>query len=483
MCLVTGHCVLASVLGAVLSSAQPAVAFFYGAPVPVEELGRFDWVVVQPDNLAPGDLERLQRANVEVFAYLSLGEAAPGTVEPGWSLGRNEAWGTEIMDPGAEGWQLQVLQRVEVLRRRGYTGLFLDTLDSYALALEPGEAREAARARLAGLVRAIHGRHPELKLFFNRGFEILDEVGALAHGLAAESVFFGWDAASASYVEVPAADREWLLDQLRRFTTQLQIPAVAVDYLPQSRRPEAVEAARRIQALGLVPWISTPGLDAIGVGGEVPAARRVLLLHDGAELPDGEPSPVLAMVAERLRSLGWSVESLDVRHGLPPALSGRFAGAVTWFTDDELPGSLQYPQWLARQVEAGIRVAILGRPGFPAPRRLLARLGLSAAPVGPAARVVRIARRDGLIGLEADPVPRSRGLVRWRAVGPDVTVHLRVEDGQGQPIDPVVTAPWGGLALQPYLLETGYQGRLLWLIDPAAFLLTALGSPGGGGDP
>ena len=30
---------------------NPSVAFFYGKPVPVGQLGRFDWVVVEPDHL------------------------------------------------------------------------------------------------------------------------------------------------------------------------------------------------------------------------------------------------------------------------------------------------------------------------------------------------------------------------------------------------------------------------------------------------
>jgi hypothetical protein len=60
-------------------------------------------------------------------------------------------------------------------------------------------------------------------------------------------------------------------------------------------------------------------------------------------------------------------------------------------------------------------------------------------------------------------------------VAPKVVVHLRIEDDRGQPIDPVVTAPWGGLALEPYVLERGYEGRTRWIVDPARFLQTALG--------
>lgn len=47
---------------------NPSVAFFYGKPVPVGQLGRFDWVVVEPDHLDARGLDELQRAGVQVFA-------------------------------------------------------------------------------------------------------------------------------------------------------------------------------------------------------------------------------------------------------------------------------------------------------------------------------------------------------------------------------------------------------------------------------
>jgi hypothetical protein len=181
------------------------------------------------------------------------------------------------------------------------------------------------------------------------------------------------------------------------------------------------------------------------------------------------------LITERLQALGCAVDQVDVRGGLP-GKSRMGAGIVTWFTDDDLPEALDYPSWLARQIDAGMRVAMLGRPGFPARKPLLARLGLAAASAA-AARAARVVQRDELI--ERSPRLRSRGLLRWRAVGPAVDVHLRIEDAAGHPIDPVVTAPWGGLALQPYLLEMGYEGRARWIVDPTAFLQRALGLDSG----
>ena len=254
----------------------PSVAFFYGKPVPVAELGRFDWVVLEPQGVDARGLAELQQRGAQVFAYVSVGEAAPGSVDPRWILGANPGWGTVIVNPAAEGWRERILERVHELRQKGYRGLFLDTLDSYLQVVRGVEAQRAAGAALSSLVVAIHDRHPDLKLFLNRGFEILGDVGRLASGVAAESLFFGWDPVAKRYVDVPAADREWLLGRLREVRAQLGIPVVVIDYLPPARRNEAREAARRIEAMGFVPWISTPALDVVGVGSSAIAEGRMV---------------------------------------------------------------------------------------------------------------------------------------------------------------------------------------------------------------
>jgi hypothetical protein len=467
--------VLLAALAAPVSAASgtPTVAFFYGKPVPVAELSHFDWVVVQPENLDSEGLAELQKAGVQIFAYLSLGEAAPPSVESGWVLGSNLAWSSAIMNPAAAGWRERVLERADQLWKSGYRGLFLDTLDSYLAVLPGAEGRRAAAASLASLIREIHQRRPDLKLFFNRGFETLDEVGKLACGLAAESLLFGWDAGRKRYHVIPEPDRKWLAGQLQKVKERFGIPVVVIDYLPQARRAAAREAARRIHGMGFTPWISTPALDVLGVGSLEVVPRRILLLHDGAEAPSLAQSPIHRLAALPVEHLGYVPDYLDVRRGLPrEPLAGRYAGIVTWFTDDDLPDSVGYPDWLLQQIEAGLPVVMFGRPGFAASDRFLARLGLAAA--GVPSQPLHIVERDALVGLEAEPRLRTRGLLGWRAEAPDLAVHLRIAGAQGQSIDPIVTAPWGGMALDPYVLDIGYQGRTRWIVDPFAFLEKAL---------
>lgn len=452
---------------------KPAVAFFYGKPVPVAELRHFDWVVVQPENVEAEDLEALKGARVDVFAYLSMGEAAAHEVEAGSVVGSNPGWNSVVVNPAAASWRDRILARADELADRGYGGLFLDTLDSYAAVLPGPEAKRAAAVAMGRLIAALHERHPDLRLFFNRGFELLDDVGQLASAVAAESLFFGWDAGQKRYVEVPEADRKWLTTQLRSVRDRYRIPVVVIDYLPTARRDAARQTARRIDALGFTPWVANPSLDILGIGSVEVIPRRVLLLYDGAETPSLEQSPAHRLAALPIEYLGCAVDYLDVRRGLPrEPLVGRYAGIVSWFTDDEMPDELGYPQWLAGQIDAGVRVVMLGRPGFPVSRAFLARLGLAAAEP---TRPLRFVERDSLLGYETEPRLRSRALLGWYDTSGKANVHLQLEDAHGQSVEPVLTTGWGGYALDPYVIDVGYEGRTRWIIDPFSFLEQALG--------
>jgi hypothetical protein len=204
--------------------------------------------------------------------------------------------------------------------------------------------------------------------------------------------------------------------------------------------------------------------------------RRVLLLFDGKR--EALPFSMAHRHATLpLEHLGWAVDTHDIRQGLPPeSLGERYGGMVTWFTDDQLPASLRYEAYLLRQLDAGTRIAILGNLGFPPSEKLLQRLGLVETPAGdkwkPPFAVVRV---QAPAGYEAVPRPSPGYVLPWSTRTGQVA--LQVKCGSGETATPIFTAPWGAMALDPYVMQDGYEGRSLWLLDPFAFFQAALGFP------
>jgi hypothetical protein len=466
--------------GAALAApAEPSVAFFYGVAPPIAELSLFEQVVVEPSHLSAAEREALVRRGSEVFAYFSVGEVGAATswrseVRSGWKLGRNTAWDSDILDPSQESVRELLLSRMGVLWSAGYRGFFLDTLDSPLGAPGTTMQVEARRQGLVTLVRELHRRFRGIRLLFNRGFELLPDVASLCHGVAAESLFSRWDAAAKRYVEVPEADRRWLSQKLSEVKERHGLPVVVVDYVPPGKRELARHVARAIAGKGFTPWVTNAALDALGVGRVEPMPRRVLALYDGAAVGDVANSLAHRLLAAPLEHLGYAVDTVDVRALPEYPLQGRYAGVVTWFGAN-VPQPDRYRAWLLRQLDGGVRVAVFGQLGVPADRALLGRLGLGLAdaPRGPP----RLVRASGLLGFEAQPRVSTREVPRFSAQDPAVKVLLGVVDGAGRSTAAVLTAPWGGLALDPYVVEEGYGGSRRWLLDPFGFLRSALALP------
>lgn len=250
----------------------PPTAFFYGSHPPGELLSGYERVVVEADNVTAGELKRLSERGAIVYAYFSIGEVGPdrnwnNEIEESWKLGQNGAWKSAVMDMTSTGWRDYLLKkRLPELWHRGYKGFFLDTMDSYQLYAKSEPEQKRQQEGMVELIKAIKTQFPGVHLLFNRGFEILERVASLADGVAAESLFQGWNPGQAKYRDVPEADRAWLMEKLKVVKNRYALPVTVLDYVPPERRDLAESTAQKIKALGFIPWVSTPALDYMGVG-------------------------------------------------------------------------------------------------------------------------------------------------------------------------------------------------------------------------
>lgn len=471
--------------GATTTPDVPSVAFYYGPDLPVASLAQYDQVVIQADQVDREAIAELSRRGTTVFAYVSLSElsrAQADTLDKRLQLGRNPNWSTVIMDAAQPGWRRALVDRyVQPLWDRGFRAFFLDNLDSYQRVVHSAEGRAAQTSGLAAIVKDLHARFSGVALIFNRGFELLPEVAPLASGLVAESLFRGFDPSRKAYIKVPAADSDWLLGKLRSARDDYHLPVTVVDYVPPEQRELARETAQRIADLGMTPWVSDFNLATLGVGKVEVMPRRILAVYNGAEQrlssqgADLAYSPVHRMGAAILEYFGYAVDYLDVRGPLPKRpLGDQYAGIVTWFEDDRVPDPDAYRDWLGQQIDAGIKVAILNLLGFLPDARLQQRLGISLALRAPRGDVRIKSAAARLFDFEAELRPRQNLFFPLELLDSGGRRLLSVEDESGTRMDAVFIAPWGGMALAPYLQEQGFGGSRRWILDPFSFLKQAL---------
>ncbi len=471
-------------VAAVVSAESPSVAFYYGNSLPTEILNQYDWVVLESAHADERDLREIRRYGAEVFAYVSVGEAEAWRQDTGHlpdtiQLGKNKAWNSEVMDLTRPVWREYLLEeRVRPLWEAGYRGLFLDTLDSFHLFLEKEADIEAQWQALAGFIKTLRREFPGIQLILNRGFPILDEVYDDIRAVAAESLYQRWDAGRQAYTDVPEAEREYLLKQLQSVRNDHGLPAISIDYVPPSERDKARATARKIAEHGIIPWVSTPALDQAGIGLIEPLPRRVLVLYNAAELENGDlaNSSGHLYLAAPLEYLGYGAEYVDVGGPLPSdTLAGRYAGIVSWF-DEDIADAERYREWLLKQMNGGVPVALFGDPGISLSGELAQAMGLKPAPslkTGPAS----IVRHDDMVGFEG---MRASNIVEPAGVSvsrDDVEAHVVMRDAAGTEYTPVVTGNWGGFASYGWLIEQGMPSQERWLLNPFRFLRKALQLP------
>jgi len=459
----------------------PAVAFFYGEKPPWDVLQAFDLVVVDPDHVPAPESAALTATRLA--AYVAVGEVQPqrsyaARMPKAWLIGDNAAWGSRIIDQSAPGWpEFFVSQVIAPLWAAGYRDFFLDTLDSYHKVATTPEARARQEAGLVAVIRALKTRFPQVRLIFNRGFEILPKVHEQVYAVAAESLFEGFDAAANQYRSVPPADREWLLTQLERIRSEYRLPVIAIDYVAPAEREKARQTARKITELGFIPWVANAALDTVGVGAVEAMPRRILAIHEPlADEYALHYHPLVRLAQTPLNYLGYTLETADPDHLPSRPLAGQIAGIVVWLNEPLKTAPRQaLIAWLEKQYEAGIPIALLGETDFLLDTPLAGHLGLLRRESSPSTAPVRIETATSLVGFERQPKPHPR---EFQAIEID-RGEPQLVLGQGSRRQVAIAVmPWGGFAVDPYVIVTlPGEGDLRWVLDPFAFFKAALRLP------
>ena len=232
------------------------------------------------------------------------------------------------------------------------------------------------------------------------------------------------------------------------------------------------------------------GLLCPAAAGEGTPVRRHVIALVGSPHPDGETEDAVHQLLELpLNHCGMVVRRHSIDDGPPPAAWLEDARAVVTHFDTAAKGNDWLWPWLEKEVaRRGLRVIHFGeltpleQPGDERLHRWLDRCGLAydGTYLRDAARIeVRYRSRESC-AFEADPRIRTthrgpRNVSRRNRAWVETRDRFRPDDARA----PVVTGPWGGLALAPWAVTNGGTNRdRRWHIDPFLFFHEALGLDG-----
>jgi hypothetical protein len=419
----------------VATGSPPSLAIYPGADLPIDGLAWFAEAAVDPTKATDVQLAALKEKGVRPIALLD-GERIRATND-GRAL-------------------------FEALTKRGFVGYLFDGRKSQYAPQVEALLLEARRSM------------PQASIYFRGSAARLPAIATALTGYVTDGIFT--EPAPAEGEMTPPA----MLDDLegvRRLAALVEVkrryrfPFIVAERVPTGHREQARGIARTLADRGFAPYVTVGGR-GLGIGFKEYIPRHIIALYDGDEEPYLPATLLHRNGAVTLEYFGYILDYFDIRKPLPSGdLASRYAGIVSWFVDDEMPQPRTYEIWLENQINNGLRIAMLNRPGFDPTPGFLRKIGIvesSKKLVGP----VSVSSSGKMIGFETRPTPQVRGLLNWKAVVGDV--HLELRDATGQTVTPVVTGSWGGFAISPFMIDLGYEDRIRWIIDPFAFITRAL---------
>ncbi len=448
------------------------VGFYYGREAPIGPLFAYDWLVLQQSQVSDARLDLLGKGGTVPISYVSVDEMARShrllpKVPAKWRLGENRDWDSVVLDLRLPEVREFLLSNVVApALERGFQGVFLDTLDSHRLTDEGQRHPQAFAEAQASFIRAIKTAYPTAKLIINRGFHLPESAHAQVDALAFESYRSGYDAAKKRYRALPQNDRNWLDGQLAHWrASHPSIPIIAIDYAAPGTAP--LPLADALRADGFIPVVSNGALDRLSPTQPAVVPRHVLVVHDlpPERMDRSQVHQRLGVVLERLGLVPVYRSSTE---GAPKEpVSDRYRAIVIWWESGVRNN--QFCQWLSTINTKELPIVTMGMtPTDPACRsvmrakRFTTPTGTLTFPQGP----------GKLTQFEAKTLPR-------RPVSPlPVTdwenAWLTASDGVTETLTPVYLFPGGGVAVDPFLFESGPDDAQYWLFDPARFLRQAL---------
>lgn len=238
-----------------LRSAQN-YACYYGRGA-LEALSHLDAAILAADTYGPDELEWLAHSGTVALGYVSLGEDASPDAGPWVRRNPNgkplcdRDWGSFVVDPSHPAWTNRVLETASKLLRDGFSGLFLDTLDS---------ERAEDQAALVALIGALRAANTEAPLVINRGFALLPDLTRTIDGVMFESLSCTWQLEGDStvrYVPVEGValhDNLELAERVASITRPVGLARLALDY---ADTPELEALAQSVALeLGYVSCVS-----------------------------------------------------------------------------------------------------------------------------------------------------------------------------------------------------------------------------------
>ncbi len=456
-----------------LLGADERYAFIYSKNIDDRFVNFYDKVVVEADAI---DNIYALRYPQKMVAYVSVGEIEPWRksktpYDKSWIISENRTWNSLIADLNKEAYQKFIMERIATLHEKGYRNFFLDTMDAYHVTAKDKKLFEKQQKALIEFVHKLHQKYPKSKIIINRGFEILDKIHNDIDGVVAESLLKRYNHDKKEYIDVPKADREWLLGRFKE-AKKLKLDVISIEYSDQNKT-ERLKIAKAVKKLGVIPYVTDGLLQDQGECAVERVRRDVLILFNQSIFKDNNAvySDVHLLAAMPLEYLGYVPILYDIANQeLPPNIDDRYHAIIVW-SDGKTKNNEKLYAWSQKAKAQGVKILFLNNFGFTPTRERLQSFGIEREKNQN--RLLDPTKISYQAGYQAYEIPASIDFEEELLHPKQSKKILSVEYKNGQESSPLAITPWGGYARgNAFLLSIEHES--FWTVDPFKFFKEAL---------
>ena len=437
---------------------------YYGKNISYPAVGIHDYIIVEPKNTNV-HTSGFAVYKKNMYAYLSVGEIREEEreeIDKRWIIGNNSAWGSTILDlrnPDYFDYLLHV--KVQKLFASGFTNLFLDTLDSYRIALRQKEERDAYKKALIRFIRAIKSEHPESKIILNRGFEIIDDIHDAITAVLFESYLYGLSGDVKSYREVSEKERRWLDVQIEKIQ-RYDLDIIDIEYLDGKDIDKyAARILKKAKKRGIIPYISDKTLDIYGVSSKNAFKREILFLYSAKTNDKGDNAAHL-YGSTIVEYLGYVPRLKDIDAIDTDTTHYRnYAGVVVWSEKNADEPTKLFTLVKNLNNDLGIKTLFVESFNAPFDKAIFNLLDIDLHPAAAATRLT-IDHVDSSFGFEAQPLAQHHDAL---FTPKDAKTLFSLKDSNGNKTVLSAVTPWGGYSIAESSMIS-FNDENVWIADP-----------------
>lgn len=238
-------------------------AVVYYANRSLDQLAKFDMVVLDPANYDSADIAKIKSMGCIPIAYLNVGEVETyrgyfDLVDTSMMLSPDPNWRdryyVNLCDPV---WaRIVTEERVPEVLRKGFCGVFVD----FAGALQEYPEMDSCAAFLVRDIRRTEGNGD---MIVDGALPVIDKIGNYIDGIAVEGLMGYYDFNSDSYRIRNDSTEDAESARLLAYARQYRLKIFQLDYAPSGATRTRDDIIVRSRELGFVPYVGTIELDTL----------------------------------------------------------------------------------------------------------------------------------------------------------------------------------------------------------------------------